>query len=154
MFGPTQYIWSTKAHSRVRAFLLLVGKDAILTWDNLNSRGWCGPSVCCLCRRNTESAMHIFILSKFVRAIWLSVDCRLLDVREHDTEVFWDHVLYMDKIVEAQRLTVAAGVLWNVLLERNNRIFNNLCTSVDSVFFVLTNIFCFGQVVPYRMIVL
>ena len=63
-------IWSIKAPLKVRAFLWLVIRCALLMWDNLMKMNWQGASVCALCMIDSESINHLFVTCPFSRHIW------------------------------------------------------------------------------------
>lgn len=49
-----------KAPQNIQAYLRLVARKAILTWDKLQKRRWQGPGFCCLCSKDIEMLEHIF----------------------------------------------------------------------------------------------
>jgi hypothetical protein len=42
-------LWDQDLALKIKLFSWLMMEGKILTWDNLQRRGWVGPSVCCLC---------------------------------------------------------------------------------------------------------
>lgn len=44
----------------MNAFLWLISREVILTWNNLQKRGWIGPWICTLCSKAEENIDHIF----------------------------------------------------------------------------------------------
>ena len=54
------YLWSSTLPSKIGCFIWLALRNKILTWDNLQKRGWFGPGICALCNADEESVMYIF----------------------------------------------------------------------------------------------
>ena len=52
-------IWHHSNWPKVSTFLWLLGHNRILTWDNLRKRGFIGPSICHMCRKEEETALHL-----------------------------------------------------------------------------------------------
>ena len=44
-------------------------KNKLLTWDNLQKRGWIEPSICALCCADEDSVQHLFCSC----AVWKNV---------------------------------------------------------------------------------
>lgn len=46
----------------VQTFLLLMHMNGILTWDNLQKKGWTGPNICVICkhREGADSRAPIY----------------------------------------------------------------------------------------------
>ena len=42
-------IWNGTLPKKISCFVWLALSNKLLTWDNLQRRGWIGPSVCALC---------------------------------------------------------------------------------------------------------
>lgn len=63
-------IWKSKYLLKVRAFLWLLTKYAILIWPNLQEREWMGPNLSALCKANRESSDHLMLSCNFISRIW------------------------------------------------------------------------------------
>lgn len=50
-------------------FAWFVNKGAILTWDELQARGWQGPGICVLCCKHSENLNHTFECS-YTTQLW------------------------------------------------------------------------------------
>ena len=50
--------------------------NKILTWDNLQKRGWIGPGCCALCGNGEDSVQHLFTSC----AIWKNLIANLSDL--------------------------------------------------------------------------
>ena len=54
-------LWYFNIPAKIRCFIWLVVMNRVLTWDNLQRRGWQGPGICTLCRLNEDSVQHLFL---------------------------------------------------------------------------------------------
>lgn len=118
-FGPEQpnmIGWP----SRLSAILWLVGTETILTWADLMTRGWCGPSVCYLSVRpwallcTSLSSMNSLVQFGPTWTPYVTV-AGILDHGALGPIIYADHET-LDK-----KLTTVALVQCNVWEERNNR---------------------------------
>jgi ribonuclease HI len=111
--------------------LAIEGK--IHTWENLQRKGWEGPSLCSLCKSSTEEINHLFISCYFTLSIWKRLK-NILHLK--DT---WKGASIMDCYHHWKRyksnipflLTLSCWFLW---LERNATIFENTPPSHSWVF--------------------
>ena len=53
-------IWSGTLPRKISCFVWLALMNKLLTWDNLQKRGWIGPSICTLYSANDDSAQNLF----------------------------------------------------------------------------------------------
>lgn len=53
-------IWCITASSKIKAFLCLVYRNALLTWNNLQRRGWSGQERYILCNQVEENIQYLF----------------------------------------------------------------------------------------------
>lgn len=65
-------IWKLKIPNKIKAFLWLVTKNSILTWDNLIRRGWTGNEECFFCG-SKERIDHLFFDCVLAKMIFLVV---------------------------------------------------------------------------------
>ena len=63
-------IWTGGWWPTVSFFYWKVIKWHILTWDNLQIRGFYGPSRCCMCEENNETINHLLDECKVEDSIW------------------------------------------------------------------------------------
>lgn len=55
-------IWNVNAPQKVMIFIWLATNSSIMTWDNLQKRGWIGPGVSCAENTKSQSNMcYIFV---------------------------------------------------------------------------------------------
>ena len=57
------FIWTLNIPLKIACFTWLLTRGKILTWDQLQSRGFNGPSRCVLCEGNLEDIHHLFFSS-------------------------------------------------------------------------------------------
>ena len=75
--GWRQAIWKWDIQLKIKLFIWLAAKNKILTWDNLQQRGWEGPSRCHLCKKDSKNITHLFIHCPFTKSVWESfVSCQ------------------------------------------------------------------------------
>ena len=63
-------LWNRQHWPKIKLFLWLLTHRKTLTWDNLQRKGFQGPSVCCLCMRDNESINHLLNTFHFTSNIW------------------------------------------------------------------------------------
>jgi hypothetical protein len=69
--GWRNQLWKWNIQQKIKLFLWLAVKNKILTWNNLQLRGWKGPGRCHLCKRDSEDNAHLFIHCPFTKLIWV-----------------------------------------------------------------------------------
>jgi hypothetical protein len=63
-------VWKWDIQLKIKLFIWLAMENKILTWDNLQQKGWEGPSRCQLCKKETENISHLFIHCSFTKSVW------------------------------------------------------------------------------------
>ena len=63
-------IWQPGIWSKVSTFLWLLSKKRILTWENLQKRGFIGPSRCPNCKSQAETITHLMDQCPLADQIW------------------------------------------------------------------------------------
>jgi hypothetical protein len=71
--GWRRKLWTWDFPLKLNLFIWLLGENKILTWKNLQKRGWKGPGMCYLCRVKGESSKHIFVNCNFTISVWEEV---------------------------------------------------------------------------------
>jgi hypothetical protein len=66
-------LWKWNVALKIKLFFWLILENKVLTWENLVSKGWEGPSFCILCARGPETVNHLFIHCLFTRQVWLLI---------------------------------------------------------------------------------
>ena len=54
------FIWNGTLPKKISCFVWLAVSNKLLTWDNLQRRGWIGPSVCALCLTDQDCTGNLF----------------------------------------------------------------------------------------------
>ena len=54
------FIWNSNLPRKICCFIWLALMNKLLTWDNLQKRGWTGLGICALCSKDVESVEHLF----------------------------------------------------------------------------------------------
>eukprot|EP00253_Pinus_taeda_P027881 PITA_27881 len=67
--------WSTKVLDslfwpKIKTFLWLLMRGKTLTWDNLRKKGFSGPLICPMCRKEEETINHLFNSCNWANSIW------------------------------------------------------------------------------------
>lgn len=52
-------LWKINIPAKIRCFIWLLIMNKVLTWENLNCRGYQGPSICFLCRMGEDLIQHL-----------------------------------------------------------------------------------------------
>jgi hypothetical protein len=71
--GWRRKMWTWDCPLKLKFFVWLSVENKILTWKNLQKRGWKGPGMCYLCRLKGESRNHIFVSCVFTISVWEEV---------------------------------------------------------------------------------
>ena len=62
-------IWTLNIPLKIGFFTWLLSRDRILTWEQLQHRGFQGPSRCALCGLSAEDIQHLFLDCSFSMGI-------------------------------------------------------------------------------------
>jgi zinc-binding in reverse transcriptase len=71
-------LWMLRAPPRVLTFIWLMLRNAILTVDNLQRRGWQLANICHMCGKAEETISHLFTGCKYVKEI----RCYIYDIKQ------------------------------------------------------------------------
>jgi hypothetical protein len=63
------YLWKIRIPLKIKVFIWLLYRDAILTKDNLVKRNWQGNVRCCFCD-SLETIQYLFFDCALVKFIW------------------------------------------------------------------------------------
>ena len=120
------FLWTQNLPLKIPCFIWLVENGRILTWDQLQSRGFHGPSRCVLCERNEEDIYHLFLACPFMVYIQAHFEAKyrlsfpsLNSVSSHLAQWF--------KLVVrlAPYRYLPLFIFWGIWLHRNNFMFEN-----------------------------
>jgi ribonuclease HI len=130
--GWRQTVWKWDIQLKIKLFIWLAAENKILTWDNLQQKGWEGPSRCQLCKQETENINHLFIHCSFTKSVWerIKTGQKLKKVWEGNTLSDCFKNWTEDKSVPS---IIAAHICWYIWLERNSTIFEKTSPSIHSV---------------------
>ncbi len=130
-----RHLWNIKIPLRIKIFLWLVARNRLPTADFLANRGWIGPSICPLCRRDVEYLDHLLFRCSYSREVWSSLffghqrTCRKLLGETGDLATRWRRIKGTQEGSALVDINLwIAATCWELWKERNNRIFENRCT--------------------------
>jgi hypothetical protein len=63
-------LWNWNCPLKIKLFTWLMVENKILSWENLQHRGFNGPGICNLCKMQTESTHHLFMECAFTLEVW------------------------------------------------------------------------------------
>lgn len=63
------HIWKAKIPLKIKKFICLLEKNALLTKGNMIKRKWSGDGTCCFCTQR-EMAQHLFFLCPISKVVW------------------------------------------------------------------------------------
>ena len=124
-------LWKAEGPLKDKLTLRLTLNNKLLTWDNLQKRGWKGPNRCALCFSDEETVTHLFHSCSYAEAMWKTT---CLDLKyqgnpgtslEHKVNAWWE-----DRSI---RLYIALPSLFThgIWWERNTTIFNNKLIPIE-----------------------
>jgi hypothetical protein len=124
------YLWKIRIPLKIKVFLWLLYREAILTKDNLVKRNWHGTIMCCFCD-SPKTIQHLFFDCALTKFIWRAMQIIFgLSTPTNSKHVFGGWVQRMnDK--DRKLLLVGVGTMfWSIWLSRNDIIFSK--TSISS----------------------
>lgn len=62
-------LWKVGVPPKVCCFIWICFNDKILTWENLQKRGYTSPGICMLCLLDMEDVNHLFVSCTFFQRI-------------------------------------------------------------------------------------
>jgi len=132
--GWRQALWKWDLQLKIKLFIRLAAENKILTWENLQNRGWEGPNRCHLCFQDNENINHLFIHCSFTKSVWE----RLATI--HSFKNCWNGNTLthcFKSWVEEKFLPtlIVAHICWFIWLERNSTIFEEIKPSIHSVIY-------------------
>jgi hypothetical protein len=133
--GWRRKIWKWECPLKIKLFVWLLAENKILSWKNLQKRGWKGLGICNLCKKDRESTKHLFINCSFTRSVWeeLKKDLNLGSGWNGNTVV----ESFRNWTNQNSNLNVLpAYVCWYIWIDRNKSIFDDLRPSVQIIVFL------------------
>jgi len=135
-------VWQSGIWPKLSTFLWLLSKRHILTWDNLQKRGFIGPSRCPNCNLNPESIRHLMETCPLATQLWEKIEqCnrrsedRMGDITE--TIRNWPKQPFQSLLLISLWNLIPSFLYWIFWKERNSRIFNNISRPIDTLWLLL-----------------
>lgn len=132
LYSWRKNFWGWNLPLKIKPFSWLFVENKLNTRDLLQRKGWIGPSICTLCRREEESTSHLFVSCSFTCCLW----ARITDILHLDST--WDNPTLLECYIRwngtrPSLRTLPPFICWYVWIERNNFIFNNVLPSISAV---------------------
>jgi hypothetical protein len=127
-------VWKWKCSTKNNIFVWLVLANKVLTWDNLQRRGWQGPNRCPLCEQDLESINHLFVTFPITKLVWQEVlsslnCCGSWNEASYDRCLWsWLHDYHLKAFKEIPTL-----ITWGLWLHRNQALFEGIKQSSTMV---------------------
>lgn len=121
-------VWDALFWPKIKTFLWLLMRGKTLTWENLQKKGFSGPSICPLCRAAEESINHLFNSCEWAEYLWKWIETTMQQNNRdkdsiHNTILHWPRD-YSNNLRINNIWKVLPGFLtWTIWKERNRRIF-------------------------------
>jgi hypothetical protein len=130
--GWQKKLWTWDCALKIKLFTWLYVANKILTWDNLQHKGWIGPNICHLCLKAREIVLHLFVDCAFTKKVW-ERGKRALYITS-----IWEGSTLVDcydswNLQNTNYPTLPVIISWFVWLERNMVIFENKSPTVHTV---------------------
>jgi ribonuclease HI len=130
--GWRRTMWKWDLALKIKLFIWLAVENKILTWDNLQGRGWEGPNICYLCFKEPESVNHLLNTCPFTQKVWQRILSGL------NLRTTWGGSTIIDCFdcwikKEPKFHNLPCIICWNIWLEHNRTIFENVCPSIHSI---------------------
>eukprot|EP00253_Pinus_taeda_P013020 PITA_13020 len=136
------HVWQPRLWPKISTFLWVLRKRRILTWDNLQRRGFTGPSRCPNCNAQEETIVHLMETCPLAAQIWTKVDHCNNGRRERHGDIAsilrsWPKQPYQSPILNSLWNLIPGFLYWALWKERNNRVFNNKSRSAEILWLLL-----------------
>ena len=148
-------IWQSKSIPKIDMFIWTLAHNSIQTGESLQRKGWEGPYRCPLCQQVEETTDHLILDCDYSKEVWkLEIRTQSVINLPPDTKSLlqhWDSPYPFKKQKRSHAFALwkvlPKFILWNLWLERNNRIFRD---NKRSTALVVTKIHAlFGESAPY-----
>ena len=120
--GWRNQLWKWSCPLKLKLFIWLLLEDKILTWKNLQRRGWSGLGICFMCRSNEESSQHLFVSCPFTILIWKKVKLSLKLENGWNEDKFlecFQNWYFQNNLIRE----LAAFIFWFIWKDRNKKLF-------------------------------
>jgi hypothetical protein len=118
------YIWKIKVPLKIKVFLWLLHRQAILTKDNLVKKNW-HINVMCYFSNSYETIQHLFFECALTKFIWRVIEITFgLAIPLNIKHVFSELVQRMNEKDKKLLYVRMDAIFWSIWLSRNDLIFN------------------------------
>ena len=126
-----EMVWKNWAPPKCKLFAWLVLQNRVWTADRLHRRGWPNCGLCQLCKREDESAAHLFFRCRFTIRVWNMVIAWLglsaINTSQWHSfssmKDWWNSVIYTNGTRRKSMASLIMLICWEVWTERNARVF-------------------------------
>eukprot|EP00253_Pinus_taeda_P001840 PITA_01840 len=132
--APWQGVWRIPTWPKINFFAWKLCHERILTYDILQRRGFHRPSICSLCKENSETAAHSILECKFSKQIWLSfihnlnpnflMPCSTVELFSN-WAARYPGPPPKNQVIKTAWATLPKIICWQIWLEHNRRIFRS-----------------------------
>ncbi|XP_057872052.1 uncharacterized protein LOC131078394 [Cryptomeria japonica] len=124
---PVVLCWDKWVLPKAGAFLWIALHERIITSDRLKSISIAGPSRCCFCKKEEESAEHLLYSCSYSRQFWDWLQLKLQNYMVYNS-TFKDFIFAWPTGGKFSKwgslwITSPSMVVWHMWKERNKRIF-------------------------------
>jgi hypothetical protein len=127
-------VWNSWAPPKCKLFAWLILQNRVWSADRLQKRGWPNYGNCQLCKRVPETAAHILFKCRYSLRIWNSIihwlgitSVNTATWANHDSvKEWWMSFIYSNGMRRKSLVTLIMLVSWEILNERNARVFWNI----------------------------
>lgn len=130
-----QTLWSRGTWTKITLFSWLVLHNRALTWDNLQKRGFIGPSRCMLCENGLETLNHLLNTCPTACSLWdeMAIVFKQSDRDRNSIQNSlsqWRSSTSSNPLVNNAWNLVPGAIVWILWKEKNARIFKTIATGV------------------------
>lgn len=120
-------VWDKQLIPNISFFWWTLSHGKLLNQDKLQHRGFIGPNICTLCKKENETNTHIFVKCDFIRKCWHKLTQAL--------NYKWEEGSTIQETITSQgnrskrkkerklRIIVQAYLQWQIWKEENNKLF-------------------------------
>jgi hypothetical protein len=110
---------------KIRVFLWLLYREAILTNDNLIKRNWYENSMCCFCN-NLETIQHLFFDCVLAKFLWGVIQLTFGLTKPHNIKHVYGGYWVQNMNAKTKRILFVGIdiIFWSIWLSQNDIVFN------------------------------
>jgi hypothetical protein len=111
-------------------------ENKILTWENLQNRGWQGPGMCYLCRQQRETNNHIFVNCVLLHCVWSEIK-KVVKAQSWMDSNSLVECFHNWNSQNSHYQALPAFTCWNIWMDRNKALFEDIDPSVQRVVYTV-----------------